>query len=934
MHAPALLERGSALAALDLLADDALGGTGRTVVIEAGAGLGKTALLEHCAARLADRGLRLLGARGAELERNFPYGIVRQLLTPVVRDAQLRSCVLAGAAAGAEVLFAGSAKLDAAPTAGGEPFETAHALYWAFANLCDQGPVAVLVDDAHEADAASRQLLAFLSRRLADLPLLLVVAGRPAPDAMGFDESATALPLQPLSAEAAAAIVAQRIGSVPDADFVAACMHATGGNPFYLQELARAVTDRGLAPSAGSARWVGELGPATIVRRTLFRLASLPSAVPLARAVAILGDGAPMWACARLAGIPLDEAAPVADALCRVGILAPGTRPAFVHPILRAAIIADLGEHSRQRWHVRAAELLDGAGFEPDVVALHLLRTDPSGADHARDILVRAGRAAAREGSPATAARLFRRALAESSAAPSADLQYELGLAEASLGSTDGQQLMAAGIQATPDAGERVRRTLQLANFQMRSGDLPDAVRLLSDVRAGIEDEDLLLHIDATRYWAGRLHPATRDAALSSAAELRCRAEGPDTPARRALLAYLACEAAQTGSAADAVALFERALAPPGLLSFVPFDTVAVQATMLSLSSLERHDAFNGLADAVLAAAGRRGALLAFLVVSTFRSMSMLRLGDLGGAEAEARQALRSATEQGWERGAAGLAAIRAAALIDLGDLPGAADALADAELMHVAPGFPSALLLSARGRLAAERGKLADGIAALLECGQTLLSMRIHSPGVLPWRSDAAVLLTVAGDNERARDLALEEVELARRLAGPVAVARALHGLARATRGDERIALLHEANDLVAVSPAGLTRAMVAVELGATLRRQRRPTEARAFLNDGLDAAARCRCVPLAGRARDELAVLGVAPRRTIAFGPSALTPSEVRVARLAAEGRTNNEIAQHLFVTRKTVEKHLASAYRKLGIDSRSQLDSADLEQAEPTR
>jgi DNA-binding NarL/FixJ family response regulator len=353
---------------------------------------------------------------------------------------------------------------------------------------------------------------------------------------------------------------------------------------------------------------------------------------------------------------------------------------------------------------------------------------------------------------------------------------------------------------------------------------------------------------------------------------------------------------------------------------------------MLSLTSIERHVAFDDLADAVLDEAGRRGALLAFLVVSTFRSMTMLSRGDLGGAEAEAREALRSAAEQGWERGAAGLAAIRATALLDLGDLSGAGDALADAELMSVAPGFPTALVLSARGRLAAEQGDVRAGIDALLECGQTLDAMRIHSPGVLPWRSDAAILLSVAGDSVRARELADEEVRLARRLAGPVAVGRALHAAARATRGDERIALLEEAAELLAGSPAGLARAMVAVELGATLRRHKRPADARRYLNEGLDDAARCRCVPLASRARDELAVLGVAPRKPIAFGPSALTPSEVRVARLAAEGRTNNDIAQQLFVTRKTVEKHLASAYRKLGIDSRAQLDAASFEQPQP--
>jgi DNA-binding CsgD family transcriptional regulator len=246
---------------------------------------------------------------------------------------------------------------------------------------------------------------------------------------------------------------------------------------------------------------------------------------------------------------------------------------------------------------------------------------------------------------------------------------------------------------------------------------------------------------------------------------------------------------------------------------------------------------------------------------------------------------------------------------------------------MHLAPGFPTALMHSARGRIAAERGDLRRGVDELMRCGDTLRAMGIESPGVVPWRSDAAVLLAIANDTERARELAAAEVELAERLAGPIARGRAMHALAQTYRGAERIELLREALATLAGSPASLSHAMVAVELGATLRRAKQPGEARQFLADGLDVAGRCRCAPLVTRAREELQVLGVAPRRAPAYGPLSLTPSEVRVARLAAEGRTNAEIAQRLFVTRKTVEKHLAACFRKLGIESRVELAAGEL-------
>jgi DNA-binding NarL/FixJ family response regulator len=111
-------------------------------------------------------------------------------------------------------------------------------------------------------------------------------------------------------------------------------------------------------------------------------------------------------------------------------------------------------------------------------------------------------------------------------------------------------------------------------------------------------------------------------------------------------------------------------------------------------------------------------------------------------------------------------------------------------------------------------------------------------------------------------------------------------------------------------------------VELGAVLRRAGRRTEARAPLAEGLDLAARGAAQPLAGRARQELVAAGARPRRQMRFGVEALTPSERRVAELAAVGWTNRQIAQELYVTLKTVEGHLAQAYAKLAISGRGQL------------
>ena len=129
----------------------------------------------------------------------------------------------------------------------------------------------------------------------------------------------------------------------------------------------------------------------------------------------------------------------------------------------------------------------------------------------------------------------------------------------------------------------------------------------------------------------------------------------------------------------------------------------------------------------------------------------------------------------------------------------------------------------------------------------------------------------------------------------------------------------------MLADSPARLDHARCLIDLGAALRRANQRTAARDPLRDGLELARRCGADALVRRAHDELVVAGGRPRRLMFSGPEALTPSERRVAELAAEGQSNREIAQLLYVTTKTVDNHLARAYGKLGISSRGQLAEA---------
>lgn len=177
-------------------------------------------------------------------------------------------------------------------------------------------------------------------------------------------------------------------------------------------------------------------------------------------------------------------------------------------------------------------------------------------------------------------------------------------------------------------------------------------------------------------------------------------------------------------------------------------------------------------------------------------------------------------------------------------------------------------------------------------------------------------------GDRAHALELVREEVELARGFGGPRALGIALRAWGLVERGSRGLELLHEAAAVLEPSPAVLDRARVLVDLGAAIRRTGRRAEARAQIRPGLDLAQRSGATALAELAREELLSAGGRPRRRELSGREALTPSERRVARMAAKGMTNREIAEALFVTQKAVSYHLGNVYRKVDVSRREEL------------
>ena len=196
--------------------------------------------------------------------------------------------------------------------------------------------------------------------------------------------------------------------------------------------------------------------------------------------------------------------------------------------------------------------------------------------------------------------------------------------------------------------------------------------------------------------------------------------------------------------------------------------------------------------------------------------------------------------------------------------------------------------------------------------------------PDWKPWQSLKARALAQLGRRDEALEAMTAELELARGVGGPRVIGRCLRQLGE-LEGDDGEPRLHEAIELLAGTVGRLELARALAALGALQRRTRRPTEAREPLRQALELAEACGCAPLIETVRSELYATGARPRTAALSGVEALTARELRVATLAAGGHTNREIAQALYVTPKTVEVHLSSAYRKLDIRSRRELAGA---------
>ena len=699
-------------------------------------------------------------------------------------------------------------------------FALCHGLYWLICDLAESQPLLLIVDDLQHVDPPSLRFLLYLARRLQGLRIAIVGALRDGASEsiarLSSESGVRAIRPRGLSVDGVARFVANRLGTTPDDEFVAACSEVTGGNPFLLEQLLRAAEDEGIQPVAPAATRMRELVPDAVTHSVVDRLRrEEPTVKALARAIAILGDDVELRHAAQLADIQPAEAVACADRLVDLALLRPGAPLTFLHPLLRSTVLADLRHAGRVTLHAKAAAVLEADGAPIAAVAAHMIELEPAGDAHVVTVLREAARQALAGGAADIAARQLLRARREPpTLADRGAVLAELGYAASVAGdaATAAEALEASVLLAT-DPVERVERRLRAfrAHFQLDGRLDPDEIlAIVADVDAvGEEPEATTQALVGDVVAAGTNVPSLLP---ELGVRLQRFASAPgDTVTERMMLAALSRVACFRGESAEhAAGLAERALtggvAPEGA------EAVSRFTALYTLIDADRLDAADEQLEATMAVSRWRGSLLGYASVVGCQALVAYQRGDITKAVADGATALQSGSLHG------ALIPIVTACLVRArlaaGDVAAAAELMAplgDFAIPDIVV-FNHALVARAQVRFA-----LGDLDAALSDMQLALerVPRAVGCSRVLPWRAIAVPMLLAAGRDEHAARVAAEDVAGAKAWGTPGALGAALVAQARCAPNAERETILREAIALLEASPARLDLADARTLLG-----------------------------------------------------------------------------------------------------------------------
>jgi DNA-binding CsgD family transcriptional regulator len=922
-----LLGRDTELSTLRAALADAAAGRGRPILLEGTAGAGKSALMAVACEHARSTGMRVLTARGNEMEREFGFGVVRQLFGHTLADAAptRRERLLAGDAGPAPIAMDPVLEIAAANGRAGPAM--LHALHGLAGNLADEQPLLLAVDDLHWSDVSSVRALGYLAGRIADVPVASLVAVRPdepgAPEqllnGLRAEAEAVRVHLGPLDRAVVAQLVRQRF---PDADdeVCEACYSTTAGNPLYLEELLRSVPADGLRGGSLPAAAIHEASVPSLGDRIARRIEPIADAAPvLASAMAVVGDGGALSVVAALAGVSRAEAGKIAGRMRRIEVLSAEDPFVFVHPLVRRSIYDAMSVPERDAAHGAAAELLEAGTGPAEAVAAHRGAIRPRGSAQVATTLHAAAEEALSRAAPDEAVRWLRRALDEGADdPPPAVLLALLGTTEVILWDERAIGHLRQVLELTDDVTLRVRVSVPLAEVLFLTGGWAEAMEVVTSTLRDLEETEAeaAAGLTAIGLMVTGYAPLPADTLDNDPAVLDRLMEGPSWAAHALAAVLAAMTAHRGGEACRVISLVDAALRNDVLLEVRGRETWAVAHALIALAEIDEHERGLEFSDRLLTVARRTGMPNLVAAGTSHRGWLLARRGDLAAAEAAVRPALEAAIATGAPTVFLSTVFYLQDALLERPSLDDVAALAEQSDLDDWGLGgtMMAAMFLTARGRLRLARGDRDNGLNDLRAAMDTGAALGA-SPNVFPSRSLVALALP-ADDHDEARALVAEELDAARATGFPRPVGLALRAAGILARGDEGAQLISESLPYLERAGARLELARSHIELGANLRRAGRRRCARSELTRGMELARECGADRLAARGLEELKATGARPRRSATTGPGALTASELRVAHLAAAGATNQDIARDLFVSPKTVETHLSHAYAKLGL------------------
>lgn len=928
--------------------DRVAGGGLAIVLVEGEAGIGKTRLLEQALASAAARGMQVAAGRAEELEQARPFGLMAGAFGCVPGSADPRRAAIAGLLSGPG--GRGSGGPVTVTSDPGLQFRVVDAFGDLVEALALSGPVVVGADDLQWADPSSLVTLAAMGRRVADLPVGIIGCFRPVPRAAELDGAVRALQaagarhlaLPPLGAEAVGELVSEMVSAEPGPGLLAGISGAAG-NPLFVTELLAALGQEGAIQVTGGRAEVAEATlPPTLRLTILRRLSFLPEdTLQVLQAASILGSAFSLTDLALISGRPaIGLTASLTEAIRSRVVEDDGAQLRFRHDLIRDSIYQDLPASMRRGLHREAAVRLAQSGTPALRVAEHFARGAAEGDSEAIDWLARAARQAG-PGSPAAAASLLDRAITLMQPDdPRRDqlLIEQVGGVMLAGRITDAEVISRRLLDRPHDPAVEGAARMCLGRALLAQGRLRDGLAEMeraaeSPLLTEAEQADARALAGFARLSTGDLDGAAGAAQQASSAAL---AAGDPFPASiaKATLAIICASRGQLAdalrSAYDALRLAEDSLARHG--HQYPSTTAPtwtgcwVQAScgyiLVEAGRLEEARSTLHAGRRISEERGVRWPLPTFGVIL---GLERFVAGQWDDALAELESSLELAGELGEESYTVNLAhAIMALISFHRDDLNRAAAAAqaANQELTGRGAAFarwaawPRALLREASG----QPGQALETLSTpLRESARLGISAEYPVMG-----ADLVRLAVTEGDISLARRVAAAVGDVASRNDVPW-----LRGAALRCQGlaESDAHALAAAADAYAAASRPLEFALASEEAAAAFVKQGEPGRARPLLEQALAIYERLDAYRDLARANALLRLAGVrrgvrGPRTRPQFGWQSLTPTERTVAALVADGLTNPQIGERLFISRRTVQTHLMHVFAKLSISSRAHL------------